>query len=398
MTRLGSILIIILLFGFGAKAQRNIQDVLKEVLSNNLNLKSVDIEKQLRILEDKEALILEDPELLGAYLWGSPSFIGNRTNIEAAQKFKFPAYYSRQKKVNNISSSIYDAAQEAEFNSTLYEALDLLTDLAYLSKRKEAAVKRFENLESLSKLSADMFKLGEISRIESDKAELLANIYKQDLLMLESELSTVKRKLANLNGGMDIVIPQSMYSDLDKLFGKRIALEALVDNPLVNIADLNKQKAAAQLGVAKTSYLPDLQFGYMSEAINDEKLAGMQFGLTVPIWGKSNKMKRARLNKNLLDHHAEQTRLILKSDWDNNNDLAQKSFEVKSNLEKSLGSVKSKELLSESWKLGEISLLEYLLELPFYFDVEDKLLDAENQYYKALISQNRNHLKGLTGL
>ena len=58
------------------------------------------IEKQIKLLDDREALIPDDPGFSYAYFWGSPSYIGNKKNVQAGQGFKFPAYYPQQKRLN----------------------------------------------------------------------------------------------------------------------------------------------------------------------------------------------------------------------------------------------------------------------------------------------------------
>ncbi len=75
--------------------------------------------------------------------------------------------------------------------------------------------------------------------------------------------------------------------------------------------------------------------------------------------------------------------------------MAKQSLEIKNNLEASLSSMKAKYLLEESWHSGEISLLDYLKELPFFYSIEDRVIEAEKQYYKSMLNRNRHHLKDL---
>jgi len=395
MIKKGLIAAIIMGTGMASIAQTNIQQVAKEIVSNNLSVQAAGIENQIRVLEDREELIPGDPEIVGAYSWGSPSFIGNKKNLNAHQKFKFPTFYARQRKMNSLSADLYENQLDMEVNRVLYESLDIMLDLACLKEKKAVLNERLARLTQIKLLAVKLFEEGETNRIELEKASLLVDTYQQDLLMIDSEQKVNTRRLSSLNAGNDLEILNARYEDFEKLFADRRRIEALVDNPVAEAAGINKSIAGAGVEMAKTSYLPDWQFGYIHEAIRDENLAGVQFGLSLPLWGKPNKLKKARLHEDLADNHMVLTNLYLQSDWDNLNETARQSFEIKNNLESSLKSMKSKDLLKQLWKLGEISLLDYLLELPFYYEVEDRVIEAEKQYYKAILARNRNHLKGI---
>ncbi len=392
------LIIIVLGLGLNTNAQNSVQQTATDIVSNNLIIKALGIENQIKMLEDRKALIPDDPELIGAYLWGSPSFIGKRKNLNAHQRIKFPTYYSQLKKVNDLSTDLYGINLDSEINRVLFESLDLMIDMVHLSGNKEVIRERLVLLRQIHSLAAKMFDAGETNRIELEKASLLVDIYQQDLLMLISEEKIIGRQLVVLNAGQGLDLHALKYSDFEEMYSNRKANSAMVDNPVLELAKINKQLAGANVDFAKTAYLPDLQFGFVRETIRDEKLAGVEFGISIPIWGKSNQVKKARLGRDLSEYNETLTKLLISNDWDNLNEMARQSIEIKGNLESSLNSLKSKELLEESWKQGEISLLDYLKELPFYYGVEDRVIEAERQYYKALLNRNSNHLSQMIGL
>ena len=75
-------------------------------------------------------MIPDDPELDYGYFWGSPSFIGNKTELNAIQKVKFPTYYSARSKMNEQLAAGYSMKLEWQINKLLYEALDVMIELA----------------------------------------------------------------------------------------------------------------------------------------------------------------------------------------------------------------------------------------------------------------------------
>jgi len=390
-----SIIIFIIVFGMGSfsMAQTNIRELAKEIVSNNLSVQALALENQMKMLEDKGELIPDDPEISYAYLWGSPSFIGNRTNIAANQRIKFPTYYAKKKKHNDLSAVLYDKQLKLEINHVVFETMDILIDLASLSDKESLLTDRLIRIRDIYGLAKQMLSAGEANRIEVEKAQLMVDMFEQDLLQIKLEQKILNNRLIRLNSDKPIAIQKPEYSDFMAILGSGDGGEALLGNPAIEIAEMHSQLADADIKLAKTDMLPDIFMGYVSEAMNDDKLTGMSVGISVPLWGKPNKIKKAKLKKNVSDMSLRLTSQIIQNDWDTHNELAQQSMEIKNNLEVSLSSIKAKYLLEKSWQLGEISLLDYLKELPFFYSAEDRVAEAEKQYYKSILNKNKYHLQ-----
>lgn len=391
------IVIIITVFGMGinSMAQTNIKELAKEIVSNSLSIQALDLENQMKNIENKGEMIPDDPEISYAYLWGSPSFIGNRINIDATQRIKFPTYYAKKKTLNKLSSGLFDIQLELEINLVLYETLDILIDLTSLSEQKSLLTDRLTRIQQIFELVQQQLLEGEANRIEVEKAQLMVDMYKQDLLLIITEEKILHRSLIRLNSDKPVAIQKHEYSDFLTILGSGDREEALSGNPVLEIAKMNSQIADADIKLVKTGLLPDIFMGYVSEAMNDDKLAGVRMGISVPLWGKPNQIKRAKLKKDFSDKRLMLTSQIIQNDWDNHDVMAKQSLEIKNNLEASLSSMKAKYLLEESWHSGEISLLDYLKELPFFYSIEDRVKEAEKQYYKSILNKNKYHLQEL---
>ncbi|MCD6345949.1 MAG: TolC family protein [Bacteroidales bacterium] len=395
MIKKGLLITIIACHGVMAMAQTNIRQVAKEIISHNLSIQALAIENQVKMLDNKGDMIPDDPEFSYGYLWGSPSLIGNKIAINANQRFKFPSYYAKKNKANKLSAEIYTRQMDLEINRILFDAFDIMIDLTSLSERKSLLTDRLKNMQKISDLADEKFKAGEANRIEVEKAKLLFDTYNQDLLLINTEEKILHQRLVRLNSDQPISINNPNYQDFEALLESGNNNEALKDNPAVEIDEINSQLADVHIGLAKNDLLPDIIVGYASEAINGEKLAGAQMGISVPLWGKPNKIKSAKLSKDMYDKRSALHRQILQNDWNSYNEIAKQSLAVKNNLQASLKSMRTKNLLEKSWQLGEISLLDYLKELPFFYGVEDRVQEAEKQYYKSVLNKNRHHLTGL---
>lgn len=179
------------------------------------------------------------------------------------------------------------------------------------------------------------------------------------------------------------------FNEFKVLFSQDRASEFMQSNPSVKIAELENRRAESGIRLAKTDRFPELLVGYLSESINGEKLAGLEVGISIPVWGKSNSIKQAKINKEMHVKRLSLQQQIIRTEWNQNKERSVQAIESKISLENGLSKIKTKELLKLSYELGEISLQEYLLELPFFYNIEDRILEAENQYTQSLFQQNK---------
>ena len=63
-------------------------------------------------------------------------------------------------------------------------------------------------------------------------------------------------------------------------------------------------------------------------------------------------------------------------------------------LKRSLTEYITSDLLLKALQEGEISIIEYFTELSAYYDIEDKIIEKEKEYYK-LCSQLYDHFPDL---
>ena len=57
-----------------------------------------------------------------------------------------------------------------------------------------------------------------------------------------------------------------------------------------------------------------------------------------------------------------------------------------------MNTINSNELLEKALTLGEISSLQYLMELNYYYDAYDNFLDLESDYYHVIAELNKYEL------
>jgi outer membrane protein, heavy metal efflux system len=122
----------------------------------------------------------------------------------------------------------------------------------------------------------------------------------------------------------------------------------------------------------------------MMGALPMERFAGFGMVISIPLWENRNTLKYARLRTMAMQQHQTdlETRYFsqLKGMYDQVRALQELSLNYRSMLQ----SLDNSELLLKALEAGQISLIEYMLELGFYYEAVNMSLDTERQLHKVL--------------
>ena len=115
----------------------------------------------------------------------------------------------------------------------------------------------------------------------------------------------------------------------------------------------------------------------MSENVGIEKFSGITMGVSVPLWENKNRVKQAEAQIKASEASLEDTKTQFYTRLEN---LFVRSRSLQENTERYLNAISSfsnKDLLKKALDSGEISLLNYLVELEYYYESMDKLLETK---------------------
>ncbi|KAB2846875.1 MAG: hypothetical protein F9K45_00955, partial [Melioribacteraceae bacterium] len=127
-------------------------------------------------------------------------------------------------------------------------------------------------------------------------------------------------------------------------------------------------------------------YGY--EKTSEVKYAGPGAAMTIPLWQNKNRVKQARSGWEFAQ--AKLTEETLSRE----NSIREKSAQLailKASLDEmqsTLSSVNSVELLGKALSAGEISLINYLTEVQYFYLMQEELLNLEHDYYLLLVDLN----------
>jgi len=371
-------------------AQNSIDKILSQIEQNNTTLsalrKSVDADK----IGNKTGIYLSNPEIEFAYLWGSPTVIGNRTNISIKQSFDFPTAYKFKNQISDIKNEQAELEYFKQQKELFLKVKTICFDLIYTNALKAELSKRLNHAQSIANAYQKKLNMGEANILEYNKAQLnLLNLQKE-LESLEIERTVFLAQLKGLNGGLSIDFTSATFEQVELAPDfEQWYSTAEKSNPILNWLKKELVLNQTQEQLNKAQALPKIQAGYMSEALSTEQFRGVLVGLTLPLWENKNKVKYAQAQTMALESIAADRKLQF---YTHLNTLHTKVFSLQKNLEdyrSRLLAFDSSELLMKALDQGEISLIDYTLELSIYYESVNTLLEMERDLNKTYAELNQ---------
>jgi len=261
----------------------------------------------------------------------------------------------------------------------------LCTEIAYANALNEEYGKRVENAQEIADAYKLMFDEGQVSILEHNKAQInLLNVKK------ESETNAIVRttslqQLSALNGGRAIdfsesnLPPRILPSNFEEWYSV-----AEKNNPALQWLRQEIEVSMKQEKLNRALSLPKASAGYMSEKVVGEHFQGVTFGLTIPLWENKNTVKYLQTQALALQSIETDSKLQfynqLKIEFERAASLQKTVTEYRQALQYS----NNADLLKKALDKGEISLIDYLVEMSFTYSAVDNLLKYEYELNKAL--------------
>lgn len=382
-----TILISIIVFfaSFSLNAQNSVVTVLKAVEENNTTLKALKETTKAQKLENKTGIYLSNPEVEFNYLWGNPSAIGNRTDFNISQTFDIPTITGMKRKMADERNGLVEWQYKAERMNILLEAKQYCIELIYFNALKKELEIRLQHAETIASGYQNRLNSGDANKLEFNKAQLSLSTITGEMARIDVERNTLLSQLKRLNGGLDISMDDYRF-DQEQLplnFDDWYQ-QAEQKNPILAYVKQEVLVSQKQVSLTKAKGLPTFSAGYMSENVVGQRFQGLALGVSVPLWENKNRVKQAKTA--VVAAQARET--DSKQQFYNQLQIQyNRALGLKNTAEayrKSLTMTNSTELLKKALDAGEISLLNYMVELGFYYNMVNQTLEAERDYQKAL--------------
>ena len=373
-------------------AQGSISDVVASVEQNNARLKAA----RARVSSDSIALRasnnLEDPRVAFEYNFGSKS-VGDKWAIGVSQGFEWPSIYSERSRANNHRIDALSAAERAERADVILNTRLLCLDLIYTNRQIEAQDLILKNVDELYNLYNKAFEHGEASIIDINKIKIERIAAVQALDELKSKRNSLKEQLAGLNGNKSIDgVNLDLLDDYpaDELTAIDVYRNQYATNtPQAEYFNYIDNSARSNMKVARMGWLPKLELGYQYTNELGDGFNGVTVGASIPLFSNKRKVAAAKaeaitneLNRTTYQSDVE---ALLKAEY-------AQAVALKSQIAQ-YGDVIADDsnftMLRKALDGGQITLLNYLLELRYFLDAKNKYLDLEHSYHATIASLSR---------
>ncbi|WP_338409219.1 TolC family protein [uncultured Flavobacterium sp.] len=381
-----NILLGFVLLSFGTiTAQSTIDKALTEIAKNNKTIQANTNYWNAQKVQYKTGNSLYNPTVEYDYLQGTPANAGNQTDIVITQSFDFPTVYGKKNQLAKELTNQADFELKAANQTLLFEAKKVCIELVYrnklqlpLTKRKEATAKWLAHFKK-------KLEVGDGTILDINKAEIQLLEIKKQFQDNASAVAKLNEQLTSLNGGNALVITDVAYFDIPVIPDFE-TLEKEIDahDYLKKKLELEKVIAQKQMDVSKAMALPKMEVGYHYQGILGQTYNGIHTGISLPLWESRNtvKLQKAKMTfaESVLTDHTNEHYYEIKQ-------LYGRYESLKSILDEYqyiYQSVAPMPLLDKALAAGQISVLEYFVELNYYNDSYNSFLKIEKEYYEVV--------------
>ncbi len=366
--------------GFG----QDLEDVLQAIDKNNPYLITERNYSIAKNLEYRTGLTLANPSISYGYFPGNKAAPGTKETLNIKQSFDFPTVYIHKYRKAGNQMDQMAFLQGSIRQDFLLLAKTILIEFIYLTKMDHELFFRKSMAEKLYAGFEKKMEKGTGTVVELNKARMELLKTKNALKVNEASKIRAIERITQMNGGIMVDLDQLVYSEKEI-----IQLDSLIAfslNRTGKIKALGSAKAAAQseVKIRKAQSLPSFELGYGSEEIASEAFRGARVGITIPLWEDKNRVKMAQAQVNYTSSLEESVIAEFTSEIKQDYVLAET---LKANLREykmALDNLNDHEILKKSLDSGQISGIEYFLEVAYYYQMVDQYLDIELEYQVVL--------------
>lgn len=403
-----TILIASLLLATGLNAQEAIGHILQQIEMNNRQLQANAQQVRSQQLENRASNNLPNPSLSYSHLWDSDDKNITVGELVISQSFDFPSLYATRGKVNRLKNAALDALASALRQDILLQAKEVCLDIIRLYQQQLLLNERLHNAEELAQMYAERLETGDANALETNKINLeLLNVRTESRLNATA-LQAKLKELKVLNGnqplapgrplpepatagpaalGLTAYTPVSLPTDFNQLLE-----ELLAADPSLQALQSESAAARQQISASKQGWLPNLEIGYRRNTETRHPLNGIVVGFSFPLFENRHKVKAAKSQAQSTDYLQENATLQASSAlWQlyDEASLLQQSIRE---YQETFARQRDLTLLRKALEGGEISMIEYFVEVSVVYQSKANLLQLENQYQKAMAKIYKSRL------
>lgn len=375
----------VMLIADASMAQSPFDSILDSIKYNNKTIRLKAKELEERRLNLKSEMNLSNPKVDYDYLKGSPSTAGNQTDLTINQPFDFPTAYIKRKQLLEEQNTEAELALLLVKQEVLLDAKMLLLELIFRNKIQDILLARMKNAQNYLSAYELKFTSGDANILDLNKAKLEMIDVNTKVELNSSEILQLKQKLIELNGGENLNFQLFTYPErVDVPEVEALELEIESQDPIRKLLEQQRVISSKNIEFSKSMALPKIETGYHYQAILGQTFQGVHVGFTIPLWENRNKIKsmqahliatESKLDEHKIEHSAEIKQLHEK----------QRSLKsILAQYEQLLEPEEYSRLLNQAFEFGEISSINYYMEIAYNYTTVYNYLLTEMEYHQAI--------------
>lgn len=367
-------------------AQNRLDEVLRNVEVNNKELQANRQFVTAQKLESKIVNNLPDPSVTYSHLYGNKEGMGFTGEFIASQAFDFPTLYVQRNKLSKIKGESWDRQSDEFRQQILLQAKEICLDLVLLNQQKSLLEIRQQNAEQLSALYEQRLRNGDANILETNKIHLELLNVRNEARMNEASRVAKLQELAILNGGVDIQFDDTVYMQLE-VPSSFVDLKQEVMSSDRRLLALQSEKEAAQrqIKVNRTKGLPSFNLGYrMNPSSGGNRYNGFLVGISIPIFSNRNNVKQAKAQSLYADLQLDNAETTVERDL---LQLYNQAMALKTAIDEYSQVLKNQNnlaLLNKAIQAGQISMIEYFVDVTTLYDSMQNHMRLQNEYQKVM--------------
>ncbi len=378
------LVLLIVFTSISANAQNSSSSVLKSIEENNTTLNALREKVKLQKLENRTGIFLANPEVGFNYLWGNGAVLSNRTDISVIQTFDIPTITGMKSRIADSENNLVEWQYKADRMNIMLEAKQYCIDLVYYNALRKELDIRLQHAQSISESYEKRLKDGDANILEYNKAQLNLSTVMRELSRIDVERSALLSQLKRLNGGIDVIFEDSQFTHIQlpiNFDDWYVSAEQM--NPVLAYIREEIEVSKKRVSLSKAMRLPTFSAGYMSEEEVDQRFQGVSIGVSIPLWENKNRVRQAKAEVRAAESREIDSKQQFYSNLQIQFNRAIGLQATAQDYRKSLLTTNSTDLLKKALDAGEISLLDYMVEIGFYYETVNQALQAEMEYQKA---------------
>lgn len=394
MIRYISIILLIGSFILPVNAQNSVNDILKQIEHNNIQLKANEQSLRASTWDSKSENNLENPSLSYSKVWDSKESSEYDVEFTATQSFDFPTTYISKNRVIKNKIRGLEAYYAAQRQEVLLTAKEVCLDIIKLNQSKSVVEKRLNTAEELLKGYQSMMAAGNVTKMDFNKMKLDVFNQKTQFTIIESELKKCISELQELNGNVYLDVSQlNKYSDSNLLPEYDLLTAEIAQSSYeIQQSKYDYESAKKMVAANKSGWLPGFELGYKRTEAPGRHSNGLVVGMSIPLFNNRGKVTSAKANA--ISKLYEQD-IIKNKILSNSYQAYQEALAASKQIAEYEGLIDidaSIETLYKALKGGEISLTDYFVEMGMMYESAQNYIELNNLLQKQLAKLYKHRL------